>query len=195
MMWDERYDTDEYVYGTKPNDFLLSVAGRLPRGRILCLAEGEGRNAVYLAELGFEVHAVDGSAVGLEKADRLAKERGVTVETEVADLGAFDLGVEKWDGIISIFCHLPSVLRQSLHKRVVKALKPKGVFVLEAYTPEQLSYKTGGPPHLDMLMSLDDLKRELTGLKFECLVEIVRDVQEGRLHSGKAAVIQAVGFK
>jgi SAM-dependent methyltransferase len=194
-MWDERYGTAEYVYGTKPNDFLVSVVERLPKGRVLCLAEGEGRNAVYLAGRGFDVLAVDGSAVGMQKAEKLAKERGVTIETAVAKLEDFDMGQGKWDAIVAIFCHLPPELRRDVHKKVVKALKPGGVFVLEAYTPKQLDYKTGGPPKLDMLISADGLREELDGLTFERLEEVVRDVQEGRMHSGKAAVVQAVGVK
>lgn len=194
-MWDERYSTAEYVYGTSPNEYLVSVTGRLPKGRVLCLAEGEGRNAVYLAGQGFDVLAVDGSKVGLAKADKLAEKSGVTIRTQRANLDTYDLGEERWDAIVAIFCHLPPELRSRVHAGVVKALKPGGVFVLEAYTPKQLDYKTGGPPKVELLISAADLTQELKGLTFEHLEEIERDVQEGRLHTGKAAVVQMLAVK
>lgn len=194
-MWDERYSTAEYVYGTSPNKYLVSVTGRLPKGRVLCLAEGEGRNAVYLAGQGFDVLAVDGSKVGLAKADKLAEKSGVTIRTQRANLDTYDLGEERWDAIVAIFCHLPPELRSRVHAGVVKALKPGGVFVLEAYTPKQLDYKTGGPPKVELLISAADLTQKLKGLTFEHLEEIERDVQEGRLHTGKAAVVQMLAVK
>lgn len=194
-MWDERYNTDEYVYGTDPNEFLVSVADRIPKGRVMSLAEGEGRNAVYLAGLGYAVTAVDASAVGLEKARRLADTRGVAVETIVADLAALAIEPDSWDGIVSIFCHVPAALRRVLHRKVREGLRPGGVFVLEAYTPAQLEYRTGGPPDVDRLMSLTDLEGELAGLKFILGRETEREVVEGRFHTGRGAVVQAVARK
>lgn len=194
-MWDERYNSDEYAYGKEPNDFLKKVVGTLPSGRILCLAEGEGRNAVFLATQGYEVFAVDASPVGLAKAQRLAKERGVTITTEAADLADFDIGKEQWDGIVSIFCHLPPELRRQVHHAVVEGLKPGGVLVLEAYTPKQLEYKTGGPPVAEMTMTLERLHTELAGLEFTHASETVRPVQEGRYHHGDGAVVQLVAVK
>lgn len=194
-MWDERYNTDEYVYGTEPNAFLKSVARRIPEGRVLCLAEGEGRNGVYLAGLGYDVTAVDASAVGLEKARRLARDRGVTLETVVADLATFDIAPGRWDGIVSIFCHVPGEIRKDLHRKVQAGLRPGGMFVLEAYTPDQLGYKTGGPPDPDRLMSVGDLKVELQGLEFIRAEEAIRDVVEGRYHTGPGAVVQILAKK
>jgi len=194
-MWDERYDSDEYAYGKEPNDFLREAADNLPQGRILCLAEGEGRNAVYLASLGYDVTAVDASPVGLAKAQHLADERGVTITTEVTDLANYDIGKEKWDGIISIFCHLPPELRRQVHHSVVEGLKPGGVLLLEAYTPKQLEYKTGGPPVVEMTMTLEQLHIELEGLEFKHAVETVRPVHEGRYHHGDGAVVQLVAVK
>ena len=105
---------------------------------MLCLADGEGRNGVYLAEQGYTVCSVDLSEMGLEKANRLAVQRGASAEAVVADLADYAVGEARWDGIVSIFCHLPSAVRASLHERVVAGLKPGGVFILEAYTPDQL---------------------------------------------------------
>lgn len=189
-MWDERYQGEDFVYGTAPNDFLRSQVGQLPAGRILCLAEGEGRNAVFLAEQGFTVTAVDQSSVGLAKAERLAAERGARIETVVADLADFDIQRESWDGIVSIFAHMPPPVRRHVHREVVRGLKPGGAFLLEAYRPEQLQYNTGGPPVVEMMMDLEGLRAELTGLHFEYAEETVRDIHEGALHHGQGAVVQ-----
>lgn len=189
-MWDERYQGEGFVYGTDPNDFLRSQIDYLPAGRILCLAEGEGRNAVFLAQEGFTVTAVDQSSVGLAKAERLAAQRGVSIETVVADLADFDIDPGAWDGIVSIFAHTPPPVRRHIHREVVIGLKPGGIFVLEAYRPEQLQYKTGGPPVAEMMMNLSGLSAELAGLDFEYAEEIVRKVQEGPLHHGQGAVVQ-----
>jgi 2-polyprenyl-3-methyl-5-hydroxy-6-metoxy-1,4-benzoquinol methylase len=192
-MWDQEYDREEYVYGKLPNDFLADHFKAIPKGKVLMLAEGEGRNAVFLAKQGYSVTAVDISPVGLRKAERLAKESGVTIETICADLSDFDLGEGQWDGIVSIFCHLPPPLRQALHSRVEAALKPTGVYFLEAYRPEQLSYKTGGPPVAEMMLTEQGLVEELPNLSFSHMKSLVREVNEGLNHHGLGAVIQAIG--
>lgn len=194
-MWDERYSGDDFVYGTEPNDFLRSQVENIPAGRVLCLAEGEGRNAVFLAEQGFNVTAVDQSAVGLAKARRLANQRGVEINTVVADLAEFVLESNAWDGIVSIFAHMPAQARAHIHREVVRGLRPGGVLVLEAYRPEQLQYKTGGPPAAEMMMDLDGLHTELAGLDFEFAAETVRDIQEGPLHHGPGAVVEILARK
>jgi SAM-dependent methyltransferase len=194
-MWDERYRVDDYVYGTSANDFLRSHVDHLPMGRILCLAEGEGRNAVFLAEQGFAVTAVDMSSVGLAKAQRLAAQRGVKIETIVSDLADFHVEPETWDGIVSIFAHLPTRVRQRIHREVVSGLRSGGAFLLEAYRPEQLEYGTGGPRSAEMMMDLDGLRGELAGLEFEYAVETVRSIHEGHLHYGRGAVVQVLARK
>ncbi len=194
-MWDERYSAEEYIYGTEPNDFLAEAAGRLPVGATLCLADGEGRNGVYLAGLGHRVTAVDSSSVGLEKARKLAATRGVELTTVHADLADFAIEPGGWDVVVSIFAHVPSALRRVLHRKVVAGLRPGGLFVLEAYTPDQLRFGTGGPPDVDRLMRLADLKTELDGLTFEIGHEIERDVIEGRFHGGRGAVVQVLARK
>jgi 2-polyprenyl-3-methyl-5-hydroxy-6-metoxy-1,4-benzoquinol methylase len=194
-MWDQRYRTEEYVYGTRPNDFLASVSDRIAKGRVLCLAEGEGRNAVFLARQGHQVLAVDQSAVGLAKAQRLAATCGVSIETRTVDLASFEIVPESWDAVISIFAHVPSQLRRTLHRQVVGGLRPGGILVLEGYTPAQLQYKTGGPPDLDKLMTLADLREELVGLTFMHALELEREVIEGTLHTGLGAVVQVLAVK
>jgi SAM-dependent methyltransferase len=194
-MWNERYQTEDFIYGKEPNDFLRAASLKVPPGRVLCLAEGEGRNAVFLAGQGHDVTAVDAAAVGLQKARRLAKERRVRINTEVADLGQYDLGQANWDLIVSIFCHVPQEIRTELHRKVVFALKPGGLFILEAYTPAQLAFGTGGPPTPELMMSLAALRTELAGLSFEHALETERKVVEGTHHSGRGAVVQLIARK
>ena len=193
--WNTRYGDADYFYGTEPNDFLRENAHHLPDGPILCLADGEGRNSVFLASLGREVHSVDIAAAGVEKTRRLAVERGVTVHAEVGDLATFDLGQLKWAGIVSIFSHLPSELRKDLHRRVVESLQPGGVVILEAYTPDQIGRGTGGPQVEDLLMTEKALRSEFAELELIHIQECVRDVVEGTGHTGTAAVVQVVARK
>lgn len=195
-IWNQRYNQEEFVYGKEPNDFLLQKFSAIPKGKVLFLAEGEGRNAVFLAkQQGYEVTAMDSSAVGMEKARQLAQEEGVKLETVVADLNDFDLGTEQWDGIVSIFCHLPFDLRAKVHKKIIQALKKGGVLLAESYTQKQLEYATGGPKSKDLLVTMEALKKELSGLHFVHLLETVREVHEGKLHFGKGAVIQVIAVK
>jgi len=194
--WDQRYNTETYYYGTEPNDFLKqNITCLPPQGRVLCLAEGEGRNAVFLASLGHQITAVDGSQVGLEKLQKLAQIHSVKVKTILADLNDYVIQAEEWDAIISIWCHIPPELRKKVHKQVMAGLKPKGIFLLEAYHPHQLEYKTGGPPTTELMMTVSDLANELDGLDFKILHEIDRDVHEGQGHHGKSAVVQILGYK
>ncbi|MEA5573534.1 class I SAM-dependent methyltransferase, partial [Calothrix sp. UHCC 0171] len=185
----------EYIFGKNPNDFLREVIQQIPKGLVLCLAEGEGRNAVYLAQQGCRVTAVDASCVGLEKAQKLAAERSVEIETIVADLANFSIQPNSWDAIVSIFCHLPPSLRANIHRQVVSGLRSGGVFVLEAYTPRQLEFKTGGPPNADLMMELTTLQQELDGLEFKQSAEVEREIQEGLFHQGHSAVVQLLAVK
>ncbi|SCA55979.1 Methyltransferase type 11 [Candidatus Terasakiella magnetica] len=194
-MWDERYNSDDYMYGTQPNDFLVQMADQLPKGKVLCLADGEGRNGVWLASQGHSVTAVDASSVGLEKAQKLAKQQGVSLTTEHADLAQYDIKEGEWDAIISIFCHLPKPLQEKTHKACVKGLKKGGVFLLEGYTPAQLAFKTGGPPVVELMMEATSLKKQLEGLTFNHIKECERDIIEGELHHGKGAVVQVLATK
>lgn len=194
-MWDERYSSEEYAYGKTPNGFLEENYKAIPKGKILSLAEGEGRNAVFLAKQGYSLTAVDGSRVGLSKAKKLAEENGVEIELIHADLADFEIGENQWDGIISIFCPLPSTIRKELYKKVVVGLKTNGVFFLEAYTPNQIKYGTGGGNQVDTMQSKESLMVELNGLKFTHLVERERNILEGVYHTGIGAVVQLIAMK
>lgn len=188
--WDARYAEDGWAFGTEPNDFLREHAHLLPRGRVLCLAEGEGRNAVHLATLGHAVTAVDVSSVGLAKARGLAAERGVAIDTVVADLATFELGEACWQGIVSVFAHVPAAVRRRVHRACVAALAPGGVFLCEGYTPEQHGRASGGPTDASKFFTLADLVAELDGLEWLFARTLEREIHEGRLHHGTSSVVQ-----
>jgi SAM-dependent methyltransferase len=194
-MWDERYSTDEYAYGTEPNNFLKDNYKCIPKGRVLSLAEGEGRNAVFLAKQGYTVTAIDSSLTGINKGKKLAKNNGVEVEFIHADLLEYDLGINQWDGVISIFFPLSSLQRKELHKKVANGLNKNGVFLLEAYTPEQLTFATGGGNNIEFMQSKKSLMDDFKQLKFNHLMELERDVVEGIYHTGKGSVVQAIATK
>lgn len=202
-MWDDRYASDEYRFGTKPNRFLIECVSRLypgiqagyHTGRVLSLGEGEGRNAVYLAGLGFDVTAIDQSVVGLAKAQRLAAQRGVSITTITADLNEYVIQPAAWDLVIDFFCHMPAPERSLLHRRVIEGLKPGGAYILEIFTPAQLDLATGGPKTRDLVMTLEDARRELTGLDLRVARELTRPRDEDDPSTPLLAVLQVLGIR
>jgi len=193
MFWDDRYAASGYFYGTEPNDFLREHAHFIPAGgTVLCLGEGEGRNAVFLAERGYDVVALDQSPVGLAKAQQLAASRSVLIRTSVTDLSGYRFDGGRWDGIVSIWCHLPLAMRSAIHRQLLGGLKPGGAFLLEAYTPQQLLHGTGGPKEIDLLPTLAELRRDLEGMEILHAAELERMVQEGTRHTGMSSVLQIV---
>ena len=194
-LWDERFRGGGHVYGVDPNDFLREHATRIPPGPVVCLAEGGGRNAVFLAERGFEVTAVDFSPEGLRLARELAWARGVRVEAVEADLATYDLGVARWNGIVAIWAHVAPATRARLYARVAAALRPGGCLILEAYRPEQLQHGTGGPKDPAMLPTLAELRGHLAGLDLLIARDATREIHEGPLHGGTSATVQIVAVK
>ncbi len=192
--WDTRYNRPDYLYGIHPNTFLAEHWGLL-KGPILSLSEGEGRNGVFLASRGLEVVGVDLSAVALEKAQKLAKSQNVTLTTVVADLAISEPKTAFYGGVVSISAHLPSEIRHRLYPLVEQSLKPNGILILEAYSENQLTRDSGGPKDLDMLMTLEKVRREFPHLEPLLLREVERDVSEGEGHTGMAFVIQFIGQK
>ena len=194
--WNGRYAAPDFAYGEAPNEFLVEQLARLPAGgAVLCLADGEGRNGVWLAGRGFAVTSLDIAEAGLAKARQLAAKRGVAVATVLADVTAFDLGHERWDAIVSIFLHLPARPRAALHARCIGALRPGGVFVFTAYTPEQLALGTGGPKEPELLPTLAEIEADFAGCAIEHRFAGRRRVVEGRLHDGDAEVAELVARK
>ena len=191
--WNQRYGKEEFAYGTAPNDFLVEFANRIPpRGSVLCLADGEGRNGVWLATQGHAVTSVDIAGEGMAKASRLAAEKGVALTTHIADLASYDPGVEAWDGIVSIFMHLPPKLRRDIFARCVAALHPGGVVLFESYAKGQLGRGTGGPPDAELLVALAEVEQEFPGCRILHAFCGLREVNEGRHHNGLGEVVQLV---
>lgn len=194
-MWDERYKESELAYGNEPNDFLASIDLSQYKGKVLCLAEGQCRNAIYLARLGFSVKAVDLSLVGLTRGLELAKENQVSIEIEAIDLSTYTIEPDTYIGIVCIFGHLPKEVRARLHKQIVQKLKKGGFFIMEAYSPDQIENNTGGPKEKELLYPLNEVVQELNGLTFEEAIELDREVVEGKYHTGLASVIQIYAKK
>lgn len=192
--WNDRYLDEEFIYGTEPNAFLVEHSAKLA-GPVLSLAEGEGRNAVFLASLGLQVYGVDGSSVGLEKAQRLAELRSVEIHTEVADLATYQPATDFYGSVISISAHLPSDIRNRLYPLIERSLRPNGLFLLEAYSENQLCRSTGGPKDRDMLMTVAKIQREFRQLEPIIMREVDREVYEGKHHTGLASVVQFIGRK
>ena len=196
MIWDERYAAQEFHFGEQPNTFLQEQAHRLkPNSDILMLCEGEGRNGVFLAQQGHHITGIDASAVGLEKAQQLARQKGVSIQTQAVDLSDYQFEANRWNAIVAIFAHLDPALRVQVHRSVVSALKPGGLLILEAYRPEQLNYGTGGPPTAERMMTREGLTQEFSGLEIVQITETVRPVVEGVGHTGDGAVIQLIAQK
>ena len=194
--WDERYGSEAFAYGRDPNGFLREEAHRIPKGRVLCLAEGEGRNAVFLALRGHAVTAVDFSAAGLRKAERLARENGVSIDTVQANLATYDLEQDAFSAVVSIFAHLPPAVRVRVHAQIPGALVKGGILVLEAYTPRQLAHGTGGPRDPEWLMTLEGVTNELGGsLAVQVGREVEREIHEGAFHTGTGATVQLVAAR
>lgn len=191
--WDDRYASSDYLYGTEPSDFLAERYSVLAAGgEVLCLADGEGRNGVFLAMKGMRVTGVDSSSVGLAKAERLAAERAVPFTAVLADLSVWDLGEERWDGVVSIWAHLPAPVRADLHPRLARGLRPGGVLLLEHYHPRQLGYGTGGPSDPTMMLTLEELDAAFPDWARLHTFEGERVVIEGNGHGGKSYVTQAI---
>jgi len=191
--WNARYAEPGFAYGTEPNAFLVSQKQYLKSGmKALAVADGEGRNGVWLAQQGLDVLSVDASEVGLRKAQELAADRGVAIRTEKVDLVSWQWPVQKFDIVAAIYIHFPPDVRARLHRCMFEALKPGGVLILEAFTPAQLNYKSGGPPVLEMLYTADMLRIDYAGCEILLLEETVAELVEGKYHRGPGAVVRLV---
>ena len=188
--WDRRFSADRYLYGTEPVEFLRENISRLPKGRALCLAAGEGRNAVWLAEQGYDVTAMDASPVGLEKAKALAEQRGVKIETEVGDLQAgYDMGESEYDLITDFYYHDVNML-----PAVMRALKPGGMFVLQNFSIDQLKTNRFGPKNPEYLVKPNELLRHFAGYRILHYEDTVVQLDEG-MHQGAGAVVRLIVVK
>ena len=192
--WDSRFATADYVFGTEPNAFLAREAGRLaPGSRVLAVADGEGRNGVWLARQGHRVTAVDVSDVGQQKAARLAALHGVTLEFQLADLTQWAWPVAHYDAVVAIFIQFAGPdARAALFANIGNAVKPGGLILLEGYRPEQLKYGTGGPPLAENMYDEAMLRTAFAGFEIEHLHAYDAEISEGAGHHGRSALIDMV---
>ncbi len=194
--WDERYSSMEYVYGTEPNHFFKEQIDKIPvRGKILLPGEGEGRNAVYAAKLGWQVDAFDQSKIAQQKALSLAEKNEVKINYNVINLNKFNPAKEQYDAVAIIFVHLKEDFRQALNKKLIDSLKTGGKIILELFSKRQLGKNSGGPQELTMLYSLDEIERDFRNLKSTMLKEEILYLDESEKHKGEASVIRFVGEK
>jgi SAM-dependent methyltransferase len=196
-MWNQRFSGDDYLFGREPNDYLRAKAALLPAaGSVLCVADGEGRNSVWLARQGFKVQAFDISEVGVAKARRLASESGVSVDLTIADCEQYDWRAQSHDGVAAIFIQFADPdMRARLFARMVRALKPGGVLILQGYTPRQLEYKTGGPGQLSHVYTADLIREAFSDLQIVELIEYEAELNEGTRHAGRSALLGLVASK
>ncbi|MCW8803223.1 MAG: class I SAM-dependent methyltransferase [Ignavibacteriaceae bacterium] len=194
--WDERYSSVEYVYGTEPNHFFKEQIYKIPlRGKILLPGEGEGRNAVYAAKLGWQVYAFDQSKIAQQKALRLAEKNEVKINYHVTNLNEFSPANEQYDVVAVIYVHLKEDFRQEFNKKLIDSLKTGGLIIIELFSKEQFGKNSGGPQDLTMLYSLDEIKKNFRNLKASILKEENIHLDESDKHKGEASVIRFVGEK
>ncbi|MGZ8510761.1 MAG: class I SAM-dependent methyltransferase [Chitinophagaceae bacterium] len=198
--WNDRYGKDEFAYGEQPNNFLKEQLEKSDPGTILFPAEGEGRNAVFAAKLGWTVSAFDISVEGKSKALLLAETNNVTIDYQVGELQALNYNNEQFDAIALIYAHFPADIKSLYHKTLDKYLRNKGVVIFEAFSKRHIEYitkneKVGGPKDIAMLFSIEELKSDFVNYEIIELVEKEIELSEGLFHNGKGSVIRFVGRK
>lgn len=198
--WNDRYSTDEFAYGEQPNNYLKEQLEKLPAGTILFPAEGEGRNAVFAAKLGWTVSAFDISVEGRNKAFRLAEKNKVTIDYQVGELQTLNYNAEQFDAIALIYAHFPADIKSQYHKTLDNYLRKNGFVIFEAFSKRHVDYiakneKVGGPKDIAMLFSMDELKSDFVNYEIIELVEEEVELSEGSFHNGKGSVIRFFGRK
>jgi len=195
--WNARFARDDYLFGEEPNAFVRNQAHRIPRGAsVLCVADGEGRNSVWLAEQGMHVTAFDFAPNAVAKAARLARRRGVAMDGQEGDLFSWPWATARHDAVVAIFIQfLPPNERDAVFADMQSSVVPGGLFLLEGYRPEQVDYGTGGPPRRDHMYTRDWLERVFAGWEIVLLDSYDAEIDEGSAHSGKSALIDLVARK
>jgi len=193
--WDERFAAEEYVYGKAPNTFFAQYIESRPPGRLLLPMEGEGRNAVFAARMGWEVDAFDASVEGIRKARNLAQREGVGFNYLHHRVEDFPWPKERYDLVALVFAHLPADIRPGIHQKVSESLKPGGQLFVELFHPDQLGRSSGGPKVADMLYSPELLKADFPDIEFQQLDRVETELAEGRYHQGEAVVTRGFGKK
>ncbi|TCD25499.1 class I SAM-dependent methyltransferase [Pedobacter psychrodurus] len=198
--WNDRYSTDEFAYGEQPNNYLKEQLTQLDTGTILFPAEGEGRNAVFAAKLGWKVSAFDISTEGKNKALQLAENNKVSINYQVGELQELDYKAEQFDAIALIYAHFPSAIKSAYHKILGNYLRKGGLVIFEAFSKKHLDYlakneKVGGPKEIDMLFSIEEIKSDFDNYEIIVLEEKEIELNEGLFHNGLGSVIRFVGRK
>ena len=193
--WEERYSSRLFVYGENPNDFFAETLNKLTPGKIILPCDGEGRNAVFAAKAGWDTYAFDISDAGKTKALQLANKVDVEIDFQVADAMLITYPENTADAVALIYAHLPVLIRQALHKKVISWLKPGGKLILEAFNPLQLNNESGGPKSIDMLYTKDMLNADFSALQINYIEDVEINLSEGDFHKGKANVIRLVATK
>ncbi len=188
--WNEMYGSEEYRYGIIPNDFLKDNYDKIAKGKVLCIGSGEGRNAVFLAEKGFDVTAVDFSINGIKKTQSLAEKRNVKVESIESDVLEYDFGREKYEAVINMFLHFDRDNRKIVAGKIFQALKPGGLFISETYHVEQLISGMAGPKDEKLMMTVDRAMEDYKDFSFEILRKVNRETYEGHENRGGGVVVQ-----
>jgi SAM-dependent methyltransferase len=198
--WNDRYRTDEFAYGEEPNNYLKEQLGLLDTGSILFPAEGEGRNAVFAAKLGWKVSAFDISIEGKNTALQLAENNKVNIDYQVGELEELDYKAEQFDAIALIYAHFPAAIKSTYHQKLDQYLRKGGLLIFEAFSKKHLDYlakneKVGGPKEIDMLFSIEEIKSDFANYEIVALVEKEIELNEGLFHNGQGSVIRFVGKK
>jgi len=198
--WDQRYSQSEFAYGEKPNEYLKSKIAGLKPGRILFPAEGEGRNAVFAAKLGWDVFAFDSSIEGKKKADRLAFKNGFSIDYRVEDLEQTDYPASYFDAIVFSYTHFPEAKRRFYHQKLSAYLIEGGTLILECFSKNHLNFQknnpnAGGPKDVSMLFDLDEIKEDFADFDFIEAYETETNLEEGQYHVGAASVIRIFAVK
>ena len=198
--WNDRYNQKEYAYGERPNNYLKEQLEKLKAGAILFPAEGEGRNAVFAAKLGWSVSAFDISIEGRKKAIQLAELNDVTIDYKVGELGELNYGKDQFDAIALIYAHFPADIKSAYHQQLDQYLKKGGLIIFEAFSKKHLEYisrndKVGGPADIRMLFSIDELISDFPNYEIIELAEKEIELSEGLYHNGKGSVIRFIGRK
>ncbi len=199
-IWDERYASEEYFYGKKPNVYLKEKLEEIPKGKILLPADGEGRNGVYAASIGWETFAFDSSEEAMKKAKALAAQQKVGIHYDCIDVESAKYKKNSFDVLALIYTHFPPAKRKEYHQKLASFIKPNSMLVIEGFSKKQMDYQkdnpfAGGPKNVDMLYDLEEIKSDFDGFEFIEAKEKEVDLAEGKNHLGKSSVIRILAKK
>ena len=198
QFWNERFDKEEFIFGKEPNEYLVEKTKQYlkPNSKVLCIADGEGRNGVWLAKQGMQVVGFDASDIALVKAKQFAKENQVEVEYSFSDADSFDWQANTFDAVVAIFIQFADpAMRERIFQNVYQTLKPGGIFILQGYTPKQLDYKTGGPSAIEHLYTEESIQELAKDFEVLELVSYEKVLNEGARHSGMSALLGLLAKK